>query len=299
MISNIIYVGMLEHVSMSISRSPKLTFTCPSTDNITQFYIDTLKRYHGILSQEKNRVVLRLDLAEDVLNNTYTYSFDEWKSLCKAFIIPSFFELGENTYFLDKPIIEQPGKISIFIFLEHNILSSYCKEKPQALVVSETSLHKIVDENGVLKYGYKDMFIAEAYDYIADACKESLIIIYIKNLHRIPRKVVDMMLSETTNIVIAVDLEELQDSEVYNYILSLHTSKNLKVSFIAAIDIAKLSESHLNKHEKTLLPLLNSKDDHNVWILLKNAKPLVDNPRRLSYNDIINLVNQFLNSIIH
>ncbi|MCI4435237.1 MAG: hypothetical protein JHC33_00295 [Ignisphaera sp.] len=298
MIDNIIYVGMLEHVSMNISNL-KLIFTCPSTDNITQFYIDTLKRNYGILSQEKNRVVLRLEVVEDVLNSTYTYSFDEWKSICKAFIIPSFFELGENTYFLDKPIIEQPGKIPIFIFLERNILSSYCKEKPQALIVSETSLHKIVDENGVFKYGYKDMFIAEAYDYIADTCKDCPTIIYIKNLYRIPRKVIDMMLNETTNMAIAVDLEELQDSEVRNYILSLHTSKNLKISFIVAIDIAKLIESRLNKHEMTLLQLLNSKDNYSVWILLKNAKPLVDNPLRLSYNDVINLVNQFLSNIMH
>jgi hypothetical protein len=299
MISNVIYVGMLEGISMSISRSLKLTFTCPFTDNIIQFYIDTLRRNRGILSQEGNRITLRLEVVEDILNNTYTYSFDEWKSLCKAFVIPSFFELGENTYFLDKPIIEQPGKISIFIFLEHNILSSYCKEKPQALIVSETTLHKIVDENGTFKYSYKDIFVAEAYNYIAEACKESLTIIYIKNLRRIPEKVINMMLSETTNTAVAVDLEELQDNEVYNHILSLHTSKNLKISFIVTIDAAKLIESHLNKHEKALLQLLNSRDDHNVWILLKNAKPLIDNPLRLSYNDIINLVNQFLNSIVH
>lgn len=283
--SLVMYVGPLMEDEINGNGSMSILFLAPLVEDLVKHYINIMAE-SGVVVPKNNSVYdLRIEFIERLLD---VYPHVSIPEICKGFALPSFFELAERIHYQDKILLSEPNMVSALVFLTRNIVQRFCESKPLAILISDTTLYKL-GEAGEALYSYKDMFIIESYGYVAEAC-DTVLIIYVKNV-RSMSKIIEKILLESPNLILSVDLMEVASQGIPLSILELHKSKSLNIKFAVALE---LNEKSIGEKEKNALEKLYNLYDGKLGMVLKNAKPLIPKPIKVSKDTL----NRYVHNII-
>jgi len=269
----IMYVGVITGNRLDSCESLPVLFLAPPVEDLVKHYIDIIMTKSGAIALHNDLThALQIEMIERLLD-FHIYNNNNKPLPYKGFALPSFFELAEHIYYRDKALITEPNMTSALVFLTRNIVRDLSALKPLVILISDTTLHKLVEPGGNLLYGYKDMFIIESYSYITEDC-DSTAILYVKNVGRVNR-IIEKILLECPNLILSVDLTEMAIHGIPISILELHKSRRHVIDFAIAVELHKTA---LNESEMQVLKKLQNFYDKRLGIVLKNTKPLVTKP---------------------
>jgi hypothetical protein len=284
--NSIMYVGPFIDDEIDRSEYDSILFLSPLVEDLVKFYTSAIAESNAIEPLDSNTYCLRIELIERLLE---FHPHIPKLATCKGFALPSFFELAENIYYQDKALLLEPNITSALVFLTRNIVQRFCELKPLALLISETTLHKLSETGSGLLYGYKDMFVIESYGYIAEAC-DTVLILYVKNL-RNTSKIIEKILTEAPNLILSVDLVDVASQGIPLSILELHKSKTLNIDFAIALELGK---EYISEDEKRTLERLYNFYNGRLGIVLKNSRPLVLKPVRVDKDALHRYVHNII-----
>ncbi len=246
--NNVESLNMLELIPLCIHK------------DIEEFYIEFLESL-GLVERREDRYQILDDIfykdhnyySTMFLNNIYQKRID-------VAIIPSFLSLAKNLYHGNKNILTLPSIANILLYYNKGVLNSFNINKVNIkyIVYVDNVLSNIYSDKQ-FKYGYKKMYITEAFDYLFHDI-EIPSILFIRNFQKDMLNFIEEALSINNKLSLGIDIESLE-KDVNEIILDIAMKKLLLLIAVSghaqASQLINIIEElkKLNKHITCIVTL--------------------------------------------
>ncbi|MEL9939919.1 MAG: hypothetical protein QW632_01630 [Ignisphaera sp.] len=264
------YMGLREILN-SLDDPKNLIFLEPLVKDVVEYYMEQLLR-DGLIKSCGDGYHIDIEAIEKLVDSNPQMEYLQTSQYHHiGFAVPSFLEFAYRIRHKDKVIVQEPGLTSAFVFYVRNLLNYLCKMKPEIIFIVDTILDKIVDKNGELLYGYKDMYMIESYMFLSDAC--SNVLLYVKDLRK-TEKLIAKILNESDNIGIAIDIEGVTKKGMPANIVDIIKSR-VKRPAIGTV-IPMQAQKYVGDGEKRSLQKLFSIYGDDMIVILANTRPITE-----------------------
>ncbi|MEM0048096.1 MAG: hypothetical protein QXT53_08190 [Ignisphaera sp.] len=264
------YIGLREMLD-SLDNSKNIIFLEPLVKDVVEYYMEQLLR-DGLIKSCGDGYRIDIEAIEKLVDSNPQIGYLQTSPYPHiGFVVPSFLEFAYRILYEDKVVLQEPGLTSAFVFYVRNILNYLCKMKPEIVFLVDTILDRIVNENGELLYGYKDMYMIESYLFLSDVCNN--VLLYVKDLRK-TEKLIEKILNESDNIGIAIDIEGVAKKGMSANIMEIIKSRVKKpaIGVVMPIQIQK----YVDDGEKRALQKLFSIYGGDMIVILANARPITE-----------------------
>ncbi len=195
-------------------------------ENIEKFYIRFLEILRLIERKENRYQILNDIFYKDP--NYYTNVFLDYiyQKRVDIAIIPSFLSLAKHLYYKNEKLLTLPNIANILLYYNKGILNSFSVDKINAkyIVYIDNVLSDLYSE-GQFKYGYKKMYIIEAFDYLFYDIKTP-IVFFMKNFRKELLDLIEEIISISNKLSLGIDMEFLGEEEINRFVFDIAMKKS-------------------------------------------------------------------------
>jgi len=221
-------------------------------EDIERFYIEFLETLR-LIERKKNRYQILNDIFyknPDYYSNAFLEYIHQIR--VDIAIIPSFLSLAKHLYYEDKELSALPNVANVLLFYNKGVLNSFGTNRigTKYIVYIDDILSNLYSEKQ-FRYGYKKMYIVEAFDYLFHDTKIP-IILFIKNLQKELLDLVEEIISINDKISIGIDMAFLGEEEINRFVFDIATKRSFLLIAISRysqipqfMDMAKKLDRHI------------------------------------------------------
>lgn len=193
--------------------------------DIERFYIESLESL-GLIERRGDKYQILDDMFyKDPNYYSTTFLHHMYQKRVDIAIVPSFLSLAKHLYYRDKKLLTLPNVANILLYYNKGVLSSFSINRMNIkyIIYIDDALSNLYSEKQ-FKYGYKKMYIIEAFDYIFHDI-EIPTILFIKNFQKDLSDLIEEVMPISNKISLGIDIAFLRE-EINGFTLDIAMKKS-------------------------------------------------------------------------